>query len=371
MTRTILLILGILLSSFTLRSQGRILLYYNSNWEITQKNNASYYREAEYNLSNLKLNRKVSDFISSGTKIMDGNFINGMKDGDFTFYYHNGAICINGKYSNNKRIGEWKFYYKDGKIKQTVIFPEKGGRFDFNLVECFDRNGNQTIKNGTGVWANDSISIRMPGYSGLIKIVGQFKDSLRDGEWKSFRASDEKIILTERFKKGQFVKSDIYNSKMRNWESIYTETFDSFPDENTTEFTNPESFLLDQKAYPELTVNSDIMTILKTVTGKEFKVYNRYPVYAYGEARLLHQITANLRYPLDALGKHASGTVYVSITIDSLGKVKETKVKKGVQKDLDKEAIQVANTLTDWLPAIKNGEAIESVVNIPIRFEIK
>jgi|GEM_PF-6010018 outer membrane biosynthesis protein TonB len=57
--------------------------------------------------------------------------------------------------------------------------------------------------------------------------------------------------------------------------------------------------------------------------------------------------------------------------IDSLGNPGEISILRGVHKDLDNEVLRVVQLIKDWLPAIQNSKAVQSVVTIPVRFELK
>lgn len=371
MTKTTLIILGFLQFSLTLKSQEKILLYYNSDWEITRKENATHFRESEYDLNNFKLHGKVLEYNSLDTLSMEGNYLNGKRNGVFVFYFKNGNIKSKGIYKNNKRVGKWEYFYANSRLKQVIIFPQNGERLDFAVVEYYDRNNNQLIKNGTGNWINDSIKIGLFDHSSLKKLTGQFKDTLKHGRWNLIRISDNKLMHTERFRKGRFIKAVVYNDQSNYYGSISSETLNKFPDDNLTKLKRTENFNLDTTVFSKSLLYSDVETIFKTVTGKMYKIKTRNAGYIYGDYSLLEFIGENLQYPISAAMKSISGKVYVNVVIDSLGNTKEVKILKGIHNDLDMEAIRVIQLITDWLPAIQNGEAIESTITIPIRFVIK
>lgn len=98
MDRKLILFLCLLFFTTCLKSQERIKLFYNSDWEITNEDKATYYRESEYDLNNFKLNGKVYDYSLSGDLLMEGNYLNGVGNGNFTFYYDNGKVRNKGQY---------------------------------------------------------------------------------------------------------------------------------------------------------------------------------------------------------------------------------------------------------------------------------
>jgi periplasmic protein TonB len=65
------------------------------------------------------------------------------------------------------------------------------------------------------------------------------------------------------------------------------------------------------------------------------------------------------------------GTVYVSFVVDSLGKVRNPKLLRGVGDELDKEALRVVNLMPIWTPGKINGNPVNVQYNIPIRFTLR
>jgi len=354
-----------------LNAQEKATLYYNSIWEITRKEKATFFREAEFDINNFKLDGTVMDFSIKGTPLMKGKYISDRKDGDFTFYYENGNVKSKGKYENDHRVGYWEYYYNDNKLKQKVLFPQIAIKKEISVVEYYDKDGNQVIKNGSGIWIQDSINGGSLDQTSLCKLSGQFKDSLMAGEWKLTRLSDKKLIHTERFRKGKFIEATVYEPMFDSYGTTTFEMLDKFPDENSLRLKKIEDFKLDTTVFSSSLVYSDVETIFKTVTGKVYKIKNRNASYVYGDNALFEFIGTNLKYPISAIEKRASGKVYVSVVIDSTGKTKEVKLLKGVQSDLDAEALRVISLITNWLPAIKDGKAIESTISFPVKFEIK
>jgi TonB family protein len=366
-----LCLLGLLLNCSISIGQDTIRLYYNSNWEITTKEKASFIRKAVYDLSTFKLDGAVQDFTISGTLLMSGHYNSDRREGEFIFNYPNGSTKSKGKYNDNQRLGNWEFYYDNGKLKQKATFKDNSETNLFSIDEFYDRDGNQLIKNGTGAWLNDSIVSNSLEDSGLFRLTGQFKDSLRTGIWKLIRISDNKLIHSEQFRKGRFLEATVWEPMFNSYGTTSFEFLNLYPDENLDKLKKAERFVLDTTSYPSNLINADVSTILRAVTGKNYYTKNRRAGYLYGDQNLLDFIGTNIKYPISALQNKITGKVYIKVVIDSLGKTKEVSVFKGVNKDLDAEALRVIKSIDTWLPAIKDGKAIESSISIPVTFDIK
>jgi len=371
MKKIIVLLFGFLLFSVSLKSQEKIKLFYNLNWEVTNEDNGYYYRDAEYNLNDFKIDGTVKDYSVKGNLLMEGVYREGKKYGRFVFYYDNGKIKSEGKYKKNRRDGYWKYYYRNGKLKQIVLFNTGKTFSDFSVAEYYDRDGNQRIKNGTGKWVNDSVYTGMFDTKSLKKLTGQFKDSLKHGVWKLVRISDNKLMHTERFRKGKFIEGTIYNSQFDYYGTVTREIIRKLPDENLARLWQMEEFKLDTTVFPGALLYADVETIFKTITGKEYKIRNRNAGYIYGDYSLFRFLASNIRYPMNAIENKISGKVYVGVVVDAQGNTKSISLIKGVQTDLDKEALRVVGLIDKWLPAISDGKEVESVITIPVRFTLE
>ena len=89
-----------------------------------------------------------------------------------------------------------------------------------------------------------------------------------------------------------------------------------------------------------------------------------------GEDALAQFLKDHVKYPPKAAKKKIQGRVEVAFWVDKNGKVHDAKVVESVDKDLDKEALRVCRLLPDFIPATVNGEPVEVLFKLPIRFKI-
>lgn len=95
-----------------------------------------------------------------------------------------------------------------------------------------------------------------------------------------------------------------------------------------------------------------------------------YPEFVGGDGAMNRYLRAQIRYPRAAYEQKISGTVYIEFTVSETGKVVNPKVVKGVNADLDDEALRVVSSFPDWLPAIVRGQPVAKQVVVPIPFSI-
>ncbi len=63
-----------------------------------------------------------------------------------------------------------------------------------------------------------------------------------------------------------------------------------------------------------------------------------------------------------------SGIVYVQMEVDSTGKISNLKIKRGVKREFDEEALRLFRIMPNWIPMICNGTPKKSDIIIPVTF---
>ena len=86
---------------------------------------------------------------------------------------------------------------------------------------------------------------------------------------------------------------------------------------------------------------------------------------------LTGHLASELVYPPRAHKYLIEGKVYVQFLINEDGSVSNELVVRGLDKDLDKEALRVIRNMPDWRPARKDGETVPMVYTCPVKFTLK
>jgi len=95
------------------------------------------------------------------------------------------------------------------------------------------------------------------------------------------------------------------------------------------------------------------------------------PVFKGGDTGIIQFIVENTRYPELAKKNSIQGKVIVRFAVEKDGSVDKISVLKGVDPELDKEAIRVVSTLPAFeKPGIKDGKAVSVWYMIPINFTL-
>lgn len=90
-----------------------------------------------------------------------------------------------------------------------------------------------------------------------------------------------------------------------------------------------------------------------------------------GMAALMKWLNNNIRYPEAAQQNDVQGRVIVKFVVEKDGSVSQVQILKGVDKDLDKEALRVVNKMPKWQAGKNNGVAVRSYFTLPVNFRLQ
>jgi TonB family protein len=103
-----------------------------------------------------------------------------------------------------------------------------------------------------------------------------------------------------------------------------------------------------------------------------FTVVDEFPVFKGGDAALLKYLAENTIYPEHAKKNGTQGKIIVRFAVNVDGSVDKISVLKGVDPELDIEAIRVVSTLPSFeKPGIKDGKAVPVWYMVPINYTLK
>jgi TonB family protein len=115
-----------------------------------------------------------------------------------------------------------------------------------------------------------------------------------------------------------------------------------------------------------------VLSTEKTVsTDKVFAVVDKMPEFPGGDNGLMSFISSNLRYPAQSQREGIQGRVMVQFVVDKDGKVKNTKVLRSINFEMDEEALRVVGLMPKWIPGEQKGEKVAVSYVIPINFKLR
>lgn len=97
---------------------------------------------------------------------------------------------------------------------------------------------------------------------------------------------------------------------------------------------------------------------------------DKMPEFVGGMDALTKYLISNVRYPEAAAKAKVTGKVMVSFVVTKEGKVTKASVKRGVDKELDAEALRVISAMPNWIPGEKGKEKVDAEMVLPISFQL-
>lgn len=94
------------------------------------------------------------------------------------------------------------------------------------------------------------------------------------------------------------------------------------------------------------------------------------PSYAGGHEAMMKFLLENIKYPEQAIKNNTQGTVYVSFTVLTDGKLKDVKIQKGIGNGCDEETVRVVKLMPNWNPGTTKGKPVATQITLPVKFRL-
>lgn len=110
--------------------------------------------------------------------------------------------------------------------------------------------------------------------------------------------------------------------------------------------------------------------------GKQTEPYyftDTMPEFPGGIDSLQSYLQTNLKYPFWENKQRIQGVVYVQFVVDKQGKIRNPEITESVKdsKNFDGEVLRIINNMPDWIPGIKDGEKVDVIFSLPVKFKLK
>lgn len=118
-------------------------------------------------------------------------------------------------------------------------------------------------------------------------------------------------------------------------------------------------------AYKEKAVDKD------TLDNPIFEVVEQMPEFPDGGMpALMEYFGKNIKYPEAAMKKGTQGRVTVQFVVEKDGSIANAKVLRGIDPELDKEAVRVISMMPKWKPGMQKGQAVNVKYTVPVMFRL-
>lgn len=103
---------------------------------------------------------------------------------------------------------------------------------------------------------------------------------------------------------------------------------------------------------------------------KIYGIVDQQAEFPGGSSVLWKWIGNNLKYPESAMQNGIQGRIEVKFIVEKDGSITNPVIYKGVDKDLDREAIRLVRKMPKWRPAKVNGVSVRSYFFFPVVFKM-
>lgn len=122
-------------------------------------------------------------------------------------------------------------------------------------------------------------------------------------------------------------------------------------------------------------ITDELKVIKEEVTDESatepYVVVEEMPMFPGGDSTLLAYISQNTKYPENAKKNNIQGRVILRFCVTAKGNVNRVSVLKGVDPEIDAEAIRVANSLPAFKPGKQGGKPVPVWYMVPVTFTLK
>lgn len=354
--------------------------------------------------------------------ITEGYYFQLKKEGKWNYYDLEGKLNFSGYFSNGEKHGEW-IYFNDGNLSSELYFThgERDSVFGYdksgNLISEMRRIGDQVTRNRylpngqlieayqgdanqDGItslfFENGRLHRRFSHRDGKISEVLETFDlqgnpidggTLFDGRGsyvtyyppKTDEDSLLSILAVLNYSEGVidgplryfYRNGNIYIQGNTN-EGKQTGTW-KFYDEQGIAFLIDFPFSgiphnLPDHISLDLPRNPDLYYLMKISELSD--VQPQMPSFQGGESAFVNFLIKNTVYPVSARHSGAQGIVFLTIVIDEIGDINDIEVLRGLQSDIDEEAIRVIRCMPRWNPGLIYGIPTKVRFNMPFRFSL-
>jgi protein TonB len=102
-----------------------------------------------------------------------------------------------------------------------------------------------------------------------------------------------------------------------------------------------------------------------------FFIVEEMPEFPGGQEALTRYLGTSVKYPPIAQENGIQGRVFVTFVVSAKGVVEQVKIARGVDPNLDKEALRVVQNMPTWKPGKQRGKPVKVSYTVPINFVLQ
>ena len=103
-----------------------------------------------------------------------------------------------------------------------------------------------------------------------------------------------------------------------------------------------------------------------TINTKIWDVVEQMPQFPLGY--VIDWVNSQVVYPEEAKALGIQGRVIVQYVINEDGSISDAHIIRGIDPQLDKEALRIINSMPTWKPGMQDGKPVKTRWNTPVSF---
>jgi len=126
-----------------------------------------------------------------------------------------------------------------------------------------------------------------------------------------------------------------------------------------------------KRAFAPPEINAEITEPDAKAPKEIFVVVEDMPEFPGGDKALMEFIYSNIQYPPSAIERGIEGRVILRFCINYEGLIENVDILRGVDPDLDNEAVRVIKMLPRWTPGKQGGKPVNVWYSVPVTFQLR
>jgi len=95
------------------------------------------------------------------------------------------------------------------------------------------------------------------------------------------------------------------------------------------------------------------------------------PEFPGGHEAMMKYLSGQIEYPEEAVENGVQGAVFVTLVVETDGRLNDVKVLRGIGAGCDEEAVRVVKDMPNWKPGKLDGTPVRVQYNLPIRYVLQ
>lgn len=120
-----------------------------------------------------------------------------------------------------------------------------------------------------------------------------------------------------------------------------------------------------------VTKQPEDLEIRREDVNKIYDSVEEMPEFPGGTTAMYKWLSENIRYPEAAQQNNIQGRVMVKFVVQRDGSIGKVTIYRGVDKDLDREAIRLFQKMPKWKPGKINSNPVDCWFNVPVSFKLQ